>query len=483
MVKSSSLLVAVAGLTIVSLLLTASNIEAFSSVSNNNNYNNANVASVLPTLPRLSQHDDCSVAMLTQLGEMLVSCEYTNAKVAELVGVDPHCCCCPIYLRPLGPTDAPPPLLQNNTTTATTPLQDLVKAFLLGICLMKDNTALPLELLASFKKLGWLIPKAGLLVPTIQIFPLDLPHRTLHIITDWHPRVLQSTLDDQAVMYVGPDSLALVHHWWLSGYPNFGIHGGQDKVLLDIASGSGIQALVGLAMGMNHAIAVDVNPRALGMARQNAALNGLQAQFETIQANVVTDQLAVSSSSSNKNNNNMTTLTQLLKERHYHVVTANPPFIPMPPHNNNKSQYGWFSSVDPRGDAVLKATLRLAQKAEVAAIVSEFFWKHDPTELSLQVWKSTNNCYSWILTNEVPLSVETYARRRALNNDYESWRAHLQKMEMEYSSPGLLFVWPQRPGDLQHLIVPKSPEGSIWTPTNHYARKFVHTFLKAQQQS
>lgn len=55
----------------------------------------------------------------------------------------------------------------------------------------------------------------------------------------------------------------------------------QDEAVLDVGCGSGILALVALALGAGRAVAVDVDPEAIDVTRENAARNGMAARVES----------------------------------------------------------------------------------------------------------------------------------------------------------------------------------------------------------
>ena len=59
---------------------------------------------------------------------------------------------------------------------------------------------------------------------------------------------------------------------------------------LDLGSGSGILSLVALRLGAESAIGVDIDPKAEGIARENAAYNGFSApEFTALTGNVTED--------------------------------------------------------------------------------------------------------------------------------------------------------------------------------------------------
>ncbi len=77
---------------------------------------------------------------------------------------------------------------------------------------------------------------------------------------------------------------------------------------LDLGSGSGILSITALRLGASSAIGVDIDPKAEGIARENAAYNGFAApEFAALTGNVTEDH----------------DLMARLAARHYHVVLVN----------------------------------------------------------------------------------------------------------------------------------------------------------------
>ena len=67
------------------------------------------------------------------------------------------------------------------------------------------------------------------------------------------------------------------------------IHGGEK--LLDLGCGSGILAITALGLGAEHAVGVDIDPKAVDVAYENAAMNGIGKDRLTVLAgNVLSDQ-------------------------------------------------------------------------------------------------------------------------------------------------------------------------------------------------
>ena len=59
---------------------------------------------------------------------------------------------------------------------------------------------------------------------------------------------------------------------------------------LDLGSGSGILSLVALRLGADSAVGIDIDPKAEGIARGNAAYNGFAApEFTALTGNVTED--------------------------------------------------------------------------------------------------------------------------------------------------------------------------------------------------
>ena len=70
---------------------------------------------------------------------------------------------------------------------------------------------------------------------------------------------------------------------------------------LDLGSGSGILSLVALRLGAESAIGVDIDPKAEGIARENAAYNGFGApEFTALTGNVTEDQALMDSLAGNE---------------------------------------------------------------------------------------------------------------------------------------------------------------------------------------
>ncbi len=80
------------------------------------------------------------------------------------------------------------------------------------------------------------------------------------------------------------------------------------RSVLDLGCGSGILSIAALCLGASHAVAVDIDPKAVDVAYENAALNGIGKDRYTVMAgNVIADRALAA---------------RLARER-YHLVLAN----------------------------------------------------------------------------------------------------------------------------------------------------------------
>jgi len=386
-----------------------------------------------------------------------------------------------------------------------------------------------------------------LVVPVVHLFPLQIPQlpgtidrldlvKDMVFMTDLHPNVLSVTTipsgsdcpEEGAVMYIGPDSLALVHHLHASflGYLNNGNTDSSVFRVLDVCSGSGVQALAALGMldvlrKSGHelaavdveAVAVDVNQRALRFTEFNARLNRMKVT--TVQSDLLADDAMVS----------IEELVGRGESKKFDILLANPPFIPTPnlvsddaalslretnSIANNAQSYGLFSSGGVSGEDCLCAIIQMAPRVlrsdgGLMAIVSEFMNPPlrdlDEQKCMLltkveQWWGSHDVAASGVLfTNEHPLESQVYAQRRALTDDHgviSLWLNHLERYQIEHVSPGLLFVQYQNKGgntnnapgcNIDYRLVPKTNNGSLWTPHNFNAVEYTMKMLNDLYQS
>lgn len=434
--------------------------------------------------------------------KLLQSMHYRPSTIADLVfSSDPNgaskakMSSAPLYLQPLRAGSPPPPL-------PTCPLSACIHLLLLAVCVPIETCTQILggEIVQLMQDLGIAFPLDNLLVPHCHVMPVAVSEGTIYIATDLHPNVLSITnfdsgsnsdFDDEGpVMYIGPDSLALSDHWCSLQNPS------ANDTIVDIGTGSGIQAL-SLAARSGGAVTVkcvDINPRALRLARLNFEWNG----FEEPQLFLGSINEPVGNVFEN-DTSPARPWKELLGSATY--LVSNPPFLPVPTHDPVVSKrYGLFSSGGSNGEAFLESLVTLAPEilepeSATMAIVSEFMNPDEDFGHRLKSWWSSGNsrrlCAKAVLfTNQEAMESVTYARRRADGRkEMILWEEHLQKEGITSISPGFLFLKcrgsldeqgdiPSSPTvGIETYLVPRTADGSIWTPHNAHARNFTRKIL------
>ena len=403
-------------------------------------------------------------ADIQTLQALLVEHSYNHESVAQFFGVPtnqyPLSCNGPLFASPVAPgsvTMANYPL--SHSTGNVSGLSCLVALFLLSLVvprawIVEQFGEANCTLLQDF---GWIHPcsaNPSLMIPYVNVFPLDFDNNdnkserlSLYLVTDLHPRVLSTTTVGEslnqtgnAVMYIGPDSLALVQHFAPYTYlmdkmdttvqtQSSGSSSPAAMQGLDFGTGCGVQALSALMhwkiASKNKSLysdthtkelkmtAIDINPRALRFTRFNAILNGLEEYLTVVQADLVSGNLLVDESS----NENLEQYLQVKSP--YDLILANPPFLPVPSDNRTvgsseitkanrdgvdtsattdsiAQRYGLFSSGGGDGEVLLQCIVELASRylspGGVLGVVSEFFeQEHDPDFERFSAWWSQHS--------------------------------------------------------------------------------------------
>jgi len=473
-----------------------------------------------------------------------------NLKKGELLGFAQ----CPIYLTPVKagthsklPSFLDEDIANNNSSNsieelALVSLKSLVSLFLLGFAVPRDILARFLiggnSTIVLMESLGLIYPcevDDSIMVPYVHIFPLDInlvneknditskqSQTSIYIVTDCHPNILgQATVgtkQDGAVMYIGPDSLALIQHLPLQSqissikqkfFPEF-------FSIADFCTGSGIQAISALAALQLYrpnarAVCIDINDRALRFVQFNGLLNGVEEKIKPLKGDLLSGDVANMISSSEKTRTSEIEVSKegfvatLKESAPFNMILANPPFIPVPERDSIEKRYGLFSSGGASGEVVLRTIISISRKllnveGGLCGIVSELMnaptREVENTELfdKIQNWwnqgcKQTISQTAFrgvLFTNEFPISAKTYASRRTdTESDFQCWLKHLEAIKITNVSPGLLFVAGGHsidkqktnecmPLDLKVKQVPQTAEGgSIWTPYNALACEYT----------
>mmetsp|Transcript_37934 Transcript_37934/g.81043 ORF Transcript_37934/g.81043 Transcript_37934/m.81043 type:complete len:344 (-) Transcript_37934:86-1117(-) len=256
----------------------------------------------------------------------------------------------------------------------------------------------------------------------------------------------------------------------------------SPRRILDVCTGSGVQALATLAMlelvngcVANLAVAVDVNERALSFTAFNARLNGLEDRVSTMAADLLSGKAFPSKYEESKADDRSLVEALLNKlvqdegqrsfpheqeeeERKFDMFLANPPFIPVPPERSDRTafslrdkngyrgantpRYGLFSSGGASGEDCLRAIIQLAPSllrtnGGLMVVVSEFMnppplpstsqespIEEDDLTAKIKDWWGSQSAASRgatgvLFTNEFAISSDIYAQRRAMTNDEE----------------------------------------------------------------
>ena len=290
----------------------------------------------------------------------------------------------------------------------------------------------------------------------------------------------------------------MIDHWSSLGALDIG----ASDSIIDIGTGSGVQALslIARSSGKTNVKCVDINKRALRITRLNFDWNNFDEP--TLLLGNINQPFGTIFECDNDDD------PKSWKELFGNSVTyiiSNPPFLPVPINNPTiSSRYGWFSSGGLTGEEFLESLVRLASNvldrtnpSATLAVVSEFMNPHGDFDLHLSSWWSGGGgpAEALLLTNEQAISATTYAQRRADSAEETiEWEKHLKQMSINHISPGLLFLKRKRKDatplvakentrednmlvDVKHRLVPKSSEGSIWTPTNQFARNFTRSSI------
>ena len=525
---------------------------------------------------------------IAALSQLFKESHYTNGKVKELFGIIPPTSTPrdhpsgkvlmqgPVFLKPIRVgSQALFPFVLEDEKLQESSLKCLIAMFLLGFCIPYNVLQRYLiggeETIGLLQRLGLAFVEEtdGMVVPYVHLFPMDVAVISnenesndkegsssrmypMVLVTDCHPTILSTTTvgtrGDGAVMYIGPDSLALVQHLPLEEQVQRMHHRartrgesmkGEEFRLVDFCTGSGVQALSTLislrqVFPQATAVCVDINSRALRFTTFNALLNKIDLDsVHTLKGDLL--QQVVVEDSKKDSLDRKTILDQLVCNgkceeqntgfRFFDMVLANPPFIPVPPvsnaidgpdrlssgqggeRNSIDNRYGLFSSGGSSGEEILKSILQMSSKVlkrdgGFCAIVSEFmnppfptttetmergsayeisllekisqWWQEEVSmnEVGRMRWSNMDSCHGEgiLFTNEYPVPYQTYAERRGNNSpEVLIWKDHLKTLGIKGISPGLLYIETREDKemlDVSSIIVPKTKDGSIWTPHN-----------------
>jgi carbamoyltransferase len=318
-------------------------------------------------------------------------------------------------------------------------LGDLIRLFLLRVALPAERlkSLFGSQCLDSLIHLGVIKRRGDKWASAVDLYCAD----GLFIATDHHHMVHDGDhLDEDPVMYIGLDSLGLVHT-----APRYPV-----EQALDLCTGSGVQALVASRYA-KEVIGVDLNPRAIRFARFNACLNGIcNARF------MVGD------------------LYSTLNNRKFGLILANPPFVASP-RQELRFRDGGACGEDVLSRIVSEATHYLTQDGRLH-VVADLADAAD-YEKKLDVWWSGGPAHKLVLQtadrNEVQFAVpHTHApfgqRFETYNTELEQWVTSFRQAKLKLINFGYICI---------HRLSPVAA-GSYYIRTIHNPDIPIHEQVK-----
>nr|VFK65226.1 MAG: carbamoyltransferase [Candidatus Kentron sp. UNK]VFK71423.1 MAG: carbamoyltransferase [Candidatus Kentron sp. UNK] len=319
-------------------------------------------------------------------------------------------------------------------------LGDLIRLFLLRVALPKSRIEALFAPLAfhTLVRLGLFIPRGSEWGSRIDVYCVD----GLFIATDHRYMFLdEDRLGEDPVMYIGLDSLGLVHT--APRYP--------ADALLDLCTGSGVQALAASRYA-KKVYGVDLSPRAIRFARFNAQLNGVRnVEFR------------------------LGDLYAPVRGMEFDTILANPPFVPSPTDELR------FRDGGPRGESVLREIIRGASdflgsdgKLHIVSDLADV----DHFEDKLDRWWQGGSVQKLLLQtadrNEILFSVahshHPFSQSfEAYNREIEQWVRNIRDAGLQAINFGYLFIHriPGRRGGYSSRII-HNPNTPIHGLVKHY---------------
>ncbi|EKX35051.1 hypothetical protein GUITHDRAFT_146804 [Guillardia theta CCMP2712] len=415
------------------------------------------------------KEENKSVRDAIVLRDLLASIGYTAANVQQRFGLAGAKTAGPFYLRRR--FDHRHAHLLGMQTSPRDELDVIIRMLLLGLSLPVEQVQELLgdQVLSAMTRLSLVGPSPaipGLLVPHVQIFPVD-PSALLRgessdesmgllMVTDLMPPC-SAALEEEPVMYIGPDSLGLVHH-----APRR-----EEEAVLDLCCGSGIQGIAAAKLYGKQVTCVDINERAVRFARFNAMINGVASRVKVLQGDLYDFH--------EKMGHEMGSESEVvMSQRRFNVILSNPPFVPVPFDLKKRvKRYNVFA--DGRnentrvkqirlilvaggedGEAVLKRIITGASRHLAAggrvAIVTEIFcahllpermkrWLIESSPLSESRGRRRWRCLVHVDKEENMYTPATYSEARAGNKvERLEWEEHLKKMRIETVGRGYIFL-------------------------------------------
>jgi len=191
-------------------------------------------------------------AALARLRAILGNAGYTSERIDELIGAD---------LTALGQRAVP---VVVRRTAGGSPLETLVRLFMAGVPVPRKAADAALAPDTAEQWADWGLLTLDSVDATAHATVQLACHGDLVVATDWGPTTPSVGTAPDHVMGLSPSTLTLARMTVRQ----------PSRATLDLGTGCGLQALLA-APHSERVIAVELNPRAVAMARFNAALNNL----------------------------------------------------------------------------------------------------------------------------------------------------------------------------------------------------------------
>lgn len=360
---------------------------------------------------------------LRSLYQCLRQAGYTEANICQLLGVTSQQQIEPTYLY-----------YYDRYRLSETKLADLIRLFLL-------RSALPESKLRHLfgEGLFLLLGQLGLLIRRGENWAsrVDLVDVVgLYIATDHRYLMLaEDDLSEDPVMYVGMDSLGLVHTAPQSSVSR----------VLDLCCGSGVQGLVASRYA-REVVSVDINPRAIRFSRFNAQLNGV----DNIRFHLGDLYEAASG--------------------YFNTILANPPFVPSPS-RDCRFRDGGATGEDILARIISESATHLAPNGRLFVVtdlvnLSEY-------EAKLKRWWQGGAAHQLILStadrDDILFSVPHC--HGAFNQTPEQYAAELDQWLQNFHEAGLSAV---NFGYILICQIDSAQTGSYYTRTIHNPAHSIH---------
>ncbi|AKG20857.1 carbamoyltransferase C-terminal domain-containing protein [Calothrix sp. 336/3] len=369
--------------------------------------------------------------ILRNLYECLQQAGYNEVNICQLLGVASQQVIEPTYLRYYDRHQLPQSILG-----------DMIRLFLLrgALTTARLQEIFGDELFSWLYRLGMLIPRGENWASRVDLFAVA----GLYLATDHRYMVLpEDEIDEEAVMYVGMDTMGLVHT-----APQYAV-----SRVLDLCCGCGIQGLVASRYA-REVVGVDINPRAIRFARFNAELNGVSnIKFH---------------------------LGDLYKAApgYFNTILANPPFVPSP---NQECRFrdGGLSGEDVLARIISESAENLAPDGRLF-IVTDLV-NIQEYESKLARWWQGGAAHKLVLStadrNDILFSVPHC--HTAFNQTLDEYNIQLDQWLDNFHSTGLKAV------NFGYILIHRldpTQKGSYYIRTIHNPSQPIHQYLETYFQ-